>query len=226
MTQRKKGKAFKTIRRRAWRIAVAHNVIGDYTVDSLVKFQSKINEMIDALNGISDTAQMPTNFSDRKIGKIADWGSDFRPTKYESPVTRKKTGHGHRQTYMWAMLHALYDEHSTKRFFALIDKVQQTHDALCDKLDAQGGILADTDFASTLAIEPLDENAPTKSRSKASFKGWITSSLSSHQLADEFIDSIKGCEERLNAILEKLDAGTLEGEMPAKLVVLDPEAKL
>jgi len=223
----KKGKAFKTIRRRAWRIALSHNKLADLTLDSIVNIQKNINIMIDRLD-VANPAALPTDFANSKIGPVADWGI-FKPTNFENPideVSRVQQGHGHRQSLKWALLHALYDEKVSDKYCEAIDSLQQTHDSLCDKLDAQGGTLSATDFASILGMTILNADAPIQTRSKASFRTWMRSSLSSHQLANEFIDSIVECELAINDILAKLDAGTITGVMPDKVNELKPEEDL
>ena len=226
-TELYRGKAFKTIRRRAWRIALSHNKLADITLDSIVSIQSNINIMIDKLDAATPVT-VPTDFATNKIGVVADWGV-FKPMNFESPISktsRTQQGHCHRQSLKWALLHAIYDEKTSDKFIESIDYLQQAHDDLCDKLDAQAGTLSETDFASTLEIEVLEPDAPSQTRSKASFRTWIKSSLSSHQLANEFIDSIIECEEAVNDMLAKLDAGTITGVMPDKVNVLKPEEDL
>lgn len=223
----KKGKAFKTIRRRAWRIALSHNTLADIALDGLVSIQSSINATIDKLNAAAP-GTLPVDFSNGKIGVIADWGN-FKPVNYESPIgrtSRVQQGHGHRQKLKWALLHALYDEEVSDKFVEVIDVLQQTHDDLCDKLDAQAGTLTDTDFESVLGVEILNADTSTPTRAKASFRTWMRSSLSSHQLANEFIDTIVKAEQVMNQILAQLDTGSITGVMPNKVVVLDPEGNL
>ena len=213
---------FKSYRRGAWRRALSHNKLADKALDGIVSIQTSINAMIDKIEAATPST-MPTNFADDKIGKVAEWGK-LLPATGSVVVPNDYRGHGHRQSLIWALLHALYSQELTEEFVHLIDELQEAHDELCDKLDAQAGALSDTDFANELNIAVLNPNKKMPSRSRASFKTWMISSLSSYNMTNDYIDSIIACQEAINAMLASLDSGSVS--MPDKVAVLNPNAKL
>lgn len=213
---------FKSYRRGAWRRALSHNKLADKTLDGIISIQSSINSMIDKVEAATPST-MPTNFANDKIGKIAEWGQ-LLPGKISENPTNDYRGHGHRQSLIWALLHALYSQELTEEFVHLIDELQEAHDELCDKLDAQAGVLSDTDFAEDIGIQVLDPDKKMPSRSRATFKTWMISSLSSYNMTNDYIDSIVACQEAINAMLASLDSGSVS--MPDKVAVLNPNAKL
>jgi hypothetical protein len=178
--------------------------------------------MIDKIQAATP-ATLPTNFSDDKVGKIAEWGK-LLPGKISENPTNDYRGHGHRQSLIWALLHALYSQELTEEFLHLIDELQEAHDELCDKLDAQAGNLSDTDFADEIGLQVLNPDKKMPSRSRATFKTWLISSLSSYNMTNDYINSIVSCQQAINEMLDALDSGSVA--MPDKVNVLDPKAKL
>ena len=213
---------FKSYRRGAWRRALSHNKLADKALDGIITLQKGINATIQKIEAATPST-LPTDFSTNKVGKIAEWGkllpatgADFAPNDYR--------GHGHRQSLVWALLHALHSQELTEEFVHLIDELQEKHDELCDKLDAQGGDLTDTDFASTISVGVLNPDKKMQSRSKATFKTWMISSLSSYDMTNDYINSVIECQQKINSILAALDSGSVTMPGPAK--VLNPNAKL
>ena len=213
---------FRSIRRGAWRRALSHNALADKSLDGLIKIQSSINTIIDRVSAATPST-LPTDFSDDKIGVIAEWGVLLPATVSYRP-DNSSIGHGHRQGLQWALLHALYSQELTEEFTHLIDGLQKSHDDLCDKLDAQSGTLSDTDFASSVGIQMLNPEKKMPSRSRASFRTWLVSTMSSYNMSNDFIDSVMACQKAINDIAAELDAGGVS--MPSKVSVLDPKAKL
>lgn len=213
---------FKSIRRGAWRRALSHNALADKSLDGLISIQSSVNAMIDKLSAVTPST-IPTDFADDKIGKIAEWG-ELLPATVSYRPDNSSIGHGHRQGLKWALLHALYSQELTEEFLHLIDELQEAHDDLCDKLDAQSGTLSDTDFASSVGMTILNPEKKMPSRSRASFRTWLISTMSSYNMSNDFIDSVMACQKAINDIAAELDAGGVS--MPSKVSVLNPKARL
>jgi len=213
---------FKSQRRGAWRRALSHNKLADKVLDGIISIQSSINSTMDKVEAATPTT-LPTDFSSKKIGKIAEWGK-LLPGKISENPTNDYRGHGHRQSLVWALLHALYSQEVTEEFVHLIDELQEAHDELCDKLDAQAGTLSDTDFTDEIGMQVLNPDKKMPSRARATFKTWLISSLSSYNMTNDYIDSIMQCQKAINEMLEALDSGSVS--MPAKVKVLDPKARL
>jgi hypothetical protein len=159
----------------------------------------------------------------RTFGKVAEWGK-LLPGKISDNPGSDYRGHGHRQSLAWALLHALYSQEVTEEFVHLIDELQEAHDELCDKLDAQSGNLSDTDFTDEIGMQVLNPDKKMPSRSRASFKSWLISSLSSYGMTNDYVNSIVSCQLAINNMLMALDSGSIS--MPNKVNVLDPKAKL
>ena len=213
---------FKSYRRGAWRRALSHNKLADKALDGIISIQKGVNATMQKIAAATPST-MPTDFSDNKVGKIADWG-ELLPATMSKVIPNDYRGHGHRQSLIWALLHALYSQELTEEFVHLIDELQEKHDELCDKLDAQSGTLSSTDFQDAISIQVLNPNKKMQSRSKASFRTWLVSSLSSYNMTNDYIDSIIQCQTAINQALAELDSGSVS--MPGSVRVLDPNAKL
>lgn len=189
----------KATRRQSLRSALCHRRLADQILDGLKTSQDSFNAAMDKLN--ADTA----------IALDTDYEASLAidPT-FEGDDTG--TGAQHKATLRKSLRSALAHKRLADEIIDAWEEFQTAHNALMVKLDAEGGTLAATDFASTLGLEPLDpESALTPGQHKASARGSLQKALAHRSLANDLLDGIKALQDGFNSSLAALDAGTVAG---------------
>jgi hypothetical protein len=199
--------------RKKLRSAFAHKKLADSFIDQLYSTQTAWNSALVKLNADSAGA-LDVNYASTK-GLKSTWDTDAILTGQSRQSAKKlmRSTLAHRK---------LADE-----LCDALTEIQTAYTAILTKLDAEAGTLNDTNYASLLALAPLDvEDAALPAQHGASVRKSLRSALANKQVADYIVDSLLGLQTSMNSALDLLDAGTVTGVMAAlKVSTTSPDAE-
>jgi len=191
--------------------ALANKKLASEYANKLFAAQNTYNAILAKLN-LDTPAALDTDF----VATLAIT-SLFDPDAPASPSQNKNT-------YRQSMVAALHHRTLANEMCDSLEEMQVAMNALLAKLDAEAGVLAATDFASTLSVavlNPGDDTMPAQNKSTA--RNIMRSALADAKLADELIDAVSDMQAGFNDALALLDAGTITGVMAAlEVTPFDP----
>lgn len=203
----------KASRRKSLHSAMSHRRLANEILDSIADAQAKWNATMDKLD--ADTAgSLDTDYE--ASGKITD--------VFEADGEGE--GAQHKQSLRKSMRSALSHKKLADELVDAMEEQQTAYNAMLVKLDAQSGTLSDTDWVSTLGLDPIDSDGEGHdAQHKQSLRKSLRSALSHKRLANEIMDAISGLQESMNGSLAVLDGGVTNGEHATfKVSELDPDA--
>jgi hypothetical protein len=203
----------KATRRQTLRSALAHKSVADRLLDQLVSTQSKFNALMDKLDA-DDAATLDTDYvATLEITSLFEADEAALPGQHKADLRK-------------ALRSALAHKSLADEIADAMEEIQASFNALLAKLDAQAGVLADTDFADLLGVSPVDPDAAyLPAQHKVSLRKSLRSALAHKSLADELLDAVAGVQNAMNSSLAALDAGSVNGAHAGfKVAELDPEA--
>jgi hypothetical protein len=195
------------------RSALAHKKAADEFLDSLKDSQSKWNSAMDKLQADNPAALDVDYFSTKKISDV-----------YEADG--ENSGSQHKASLRNTMRSALAHRKLADELCDALEEFQTAHNALMVKLDAEAGVLDDTDYASLLSVSPIDADGKgSDAQHHASLRKSLRSALANKSLADSIMDAMSGLQSALNSELALLDTGAVAGSSSRKVSVIDPDAE-
>lgn len=203
----------KASRRKTLRSALAHKTIADRILDQLAGSQVSLNALLDKLDADTAAALDTDYVASLEIAPLFEADESALPGQHKADL---------RKALRSALAHkVLADEISDS-----MEEWQAAFNATLAKLDAQAGVLVDTDFADLLGVAAVDPDAEVLgAQHKVSLRKSLKSALAHSKLADELIEAISGMQKALNDSLAALDAGSVAGAHAGfKVSVLDPDA--
>jgi hypothetical protein len=199
--------------RKSLRSALAHRKLADEILDNLKLGQDTLNSVLDKLD-LDDAATLDADYEATlaisSIFESDDEGLDAQ----------------HKQSLRKSLRSALAHRKLADEMMDALEELHVAINALLVKLDAEGGILNDTDYAALLALDILDAEASlSDAQHKASVKKSLRSALAHKKLADALLSSIRAVQDAFNASLAQLDAGNVNGAHAAlKIESIDPDS--
>lgn len=133
----------------------------------------------------------------------------------------------HRSTLRKTLQSALTHRQVANAYLDAVVTLQNAHNALMTKLDAEGGTLASTDFASTLSVVAYTAAsvlAPAQDQQPLSRV--LQVSLANNTLGQKMTSALVDTQASLNGALADLDAGSTLGAAAREVSVIDPESTL
>jgi hypothetical protein len=203
----------KATRRQTLRSALSHKSVADRVLDQLAASQASFNALMDKLDA-DDAGSLDTDYvASLEIASPFEGDEPALPGQHKADLRK-------------ALQSALAHRRIANEVVDALEEFQVGFNAMLAKLDAQGGTLADTDFADTLGLVAVDPDASyLPGQHKASFRRTLESALANSKLADELSDSFAGLQGSLNQSLAALDAGNVNGAHAGfKVSELDPDA--
>ena len=201
----------KATRRRSMQSALAHRKAADKLLDALYDLQKKWNAAMDKLDA-DTSAALDTDYA--SLHKISEL--------FESDEALKSGPH--KRTLRQTMRAALSHRRLADEICDALEELHVTHNAFLAKLDAQGGTLTDTDWASTLGIVELKPDSKSSAAHKATLRQSLRAALAHRRLADEILDALLDIQKKMNASMAALDAGSVNGAHAAnKVSEIDPD---
>lgn len=208
----------KASKRASLRSALKHTKLANNILDSLATSQTAFNALMDKIDA-DNSATLDVDYVSTQTVDL-----DFDPDATGTDAQHKST---FRNSLRKALSHkALADE-----ILDAIDELEVTHNALLAKLDAEVGILNDTDYASALGSSVTDSDSPgSGAQHKVSFRVSLRSALCHRKLANDILDAISSTQGAMNSALAALDGDTGVGALlglyvPFKVEVLNPDVK-
>lgn len=197
--------------RKSLRSALKNKKIADKFLDSIYELQSKFNLACDKLDADTDIA-LDTDYVS-ECGLADSFSSDelIRAQNISSPKKILRSSMAHK--------------YLADTYVAALQEIYANYAALLVKLDAEGGTLDDTDYASSLGVSAVDPDEASIGQNKASMRKTMRSALSHKKLGDAMANAIYDLQVSFNAVLANLDAATINGVTAAyKVEALDPDS--
>jgi hypothetical protein len=194
--------------------------MADSILDAVASSQSAFNDLMDKIDADNTTTMDVDYVATQSVD------NDFAPDAEGSEAQ-------HKASFRRSLRSALCHKKLADEIVDAMEELETTHNALCAKIDAEGGTLNDVDYESTLSISETDsDSAGSEAQHKASFRRSLRSALSHKRLADEVLDSIIGLQSAMNSALAQLDtdAGGATGALtglytPFKVTAIDPDSE-
>lgn len=195
--------------RQSLRSALSHKRLADQLLDLIVDSQNALNATSTKL--AADAAG--TLDTDYSAGDIATFDFDEAGTLAQHKTSLRKS-----------LRSALANKWLADEIIDSIEEIQLSMNVLHAKLDAEAGVLASTDFVSSLLIEAIDADGEGRGQYKASPRISLRSALSHARLADVLLEGIVGMQEAYNAMLAILDS-TSVAVNATPVSVINPDDK-
>ena len=133
----------------------------------------------------------------------------------------------HASSFRRSLQSALNHRRLANEILDSLEEMQVLQDALLAKLDAEAGVLNDTNYESTLAVVVAlpDATDVAGDAHKATLRQSLRSALSHSRLADQILDPIVALQAAYNSALVQLDLNLTNSLMAGfKVTAIDPDA--
>lgn len=203
----------KATKRQSLRSAMAHRKLADTILDSIAASQAQFNAAMDKLDA-DTSAALDTDYE----ASLAI----STPVEFDGDGSNAQ----HKQSLRKSLRSALAHKKLADEIADALEEQQVAFNAFLVKLDAEGGTLTSTDFASSLGLDVIDADAEgSEAQHKRSFRETLRSALAHRSLANDIMDALSGLQTNMNNSLAALDAGSVNGAHAGfKVSELDPDA--
>src|SRR5688500_13680517 len=191
--------AHKATLRKSLQSALAHRRLANELLDSILDTQQKFNAAMAKLD------------ADAALTLDIDYASTLSVTDLFEADT---AGSGqHKATLRQSLRSALMHKRLADEIADALEEMQVAYNALLVKLDAEAGVLNDVDYASTLAVTPIDPDSSLSGQHQSTMRRTLEVSLAHSKLADTILDSIKALQDSFNSALKQLDTSVVTASM-------------
>ncbi len=174
---------------------------------SALSHRKAANEWLDSIRDSQDK----WNATTIKIGNdtALEFDTDYEATGAIIDVY-EADGEGsdaqHKRSLRETMRSALAHNKLADEMVDALEESQASYNAMLVKLDAEGGTLNDTDYASSLSLDELDKDGEgSDAQHKQSLRRSLRSALADRRLADQMLDAMQELQARQNDGLAQLD---------------------